>query len=169
MEPLICCKIGLMRVVKRATSLFSTFCSNVAKQVSRFPVPELQPAKTAVCTECPRLSEHIARSQPQKKGKTSIAATSEKRRPFQQARLNRLKFVPLIKIYTENLNSVSCNSLPMPQTLRLLTPLKLLAFELLEFYSQVDSYFINSYPHYGRFVAVFQSIRTQLSKNNTTR
>ena len=42
MEPLICCKIGLMRVVKRATSLFRTFCSNVSKQVARFLLPFFQ-------------------------------------------------------------------------------------------------------------------------------
>ena len=28
-----------MRVVKRATSLFNSFCSNVAKQVARFLLP----------------------------------------------------------------------------------------------------------------------------------
>ena len=33
---LICCKTGLMWVVKRATSLFNSFCSNVARQVARF-------------------------------------------------------------------------------------------------------------------------------------
>ena len=31
-----CCKTGLMWVVKRATSLFNSFCSNVARQVARF-------------------------------------------------------------------------------------------------------------------------------------
>ena len=36
---LICCKTGLMWVVKRATSLFNSFCSNVAKQVARFLLP----------------------------------------------------------------------------------------------------------------------------------
>ena len=41
---LICCKTGFMWVVKRATSLFDSFCSNVAKQVAgffvaRFSVP----------------------------------------------------------------------------------------------------------------------------------
>ena len=30
---LICCKTGLMWMVKRATSLFNSFCSNFAKQV----------------------------------------------------------------------------------------------------------------------------------------
>ena len=30
---------GLNEVVKRATSLFNSFCSNVAKQVARFSVP----------------------------------------------------------------------------------------------------------------------------------
>ena len=33
---LICCKTGFMWVVKRATSLFISFCSNVSKQVERF-------------------------------------------------------------------------------------------------------------------------------------
>ena len=33
---LIFCKTGLMWVVKRSTSLFNSFCSNVAKQVERF-------------------------------------------------------------------------------------------------------------------------------------
>ena len=33
---LICCKTGLVWVVKRITSLFNSFCSNVAKQVARF-------------------------------------------------------------------------------------------------------------------------------------
>ena len=33
---LICCKTGLMWVVKRATLLFKSFCSKVAKQVARF-------------------------------------------------------------------------------------------------------------------------------------
>ena len=33
---LICSKTGLMWVVKRTTSLFNSFCSNVAKQVARF-------------------------------------------------------------------------------------------------------------------------------------
>ena len=41
---LICCKTGFMLVVKRATLLFDSFCSNVAKQVAgvffaRFSVP----------------------------------------------------------------------------------------------------------------------------------
>ena len=36
---LICCKTGLMWVVKRATSLFNSFCSNVARQVARFMLP----------------------------------------------------------------------------------------------------------------------------------
>ena len=36
---LICCKTGLMWVVKRATSLFNSFCSNVARQVARFLLP----------------------------------------------------------------------------------------------------------------------------------
>ena len=31
---LICCKTGLMWLVKRATLLFSSFCSNVARQVA---------------------------------------------------------------------------------------------------------------------------------------
>ena len=35
----ICCKTGLMWVVKRATSLFNSFCNNVAKQVARFLLP----------------------------------------------------------------------------------------------------------------------------------
>ena len=33
---LICCKTGLMWVVKRATSLFNSFSSSVARQVARF-------------------------------------------------------------------------------------------------------------------------------------
>ena len=33
---LICCKTGLMWMVKRATSLFNSFCSNVARQVACF-------------------------------------------------------------------------------------------------------------------------------------
>ena len=33
---LICRKIGFMWVVKRTTSVFNSFCSNVAKQVARF-------------------------------------------------------------------------------------------------------------------------------------
>ena len=33
---LICCKTGFMWGVKCATSLFISFCSNVAKQVARF-------------------------------------------------------------------------------------------------------------------------------------
>ena len=36
---LICCKTGLMWVVKRATSLFNSFRSNLAKQVARFLFP----------------------------------------------------------------------------------------------------------------------------------
>ena len=36
---LICCKTGLMWVVKCATSLFISFCSNVAKQFARFLLP----------------------------------------------------------------------------------------------------------------------------------
>ena len=36
---LICCKICLMWTVKRATSLFKSFCSNVAKQVARSCYP----------------------------------------------------------------------------------------------------------------------------------
>ena len=36
---LICCKTGLMWVVKRATSLFNSFCSNVARQGARFMLP----------------------------------------------------------------------------------------------------------------------------------
>ena len=36
---LICRKIGFMWVVKRTTSLFDSFCSNVAKQVARFLLP----------------------------------------------------------------------------------------------------------------------------------
>ena len=36
---LICFKTGFMWVVKRATSLFNSFCSNVAKQVACFLLP----------------------------------------------------------------------------------------------------------------------------------
>ena len=36
---LICCKTGFMWVVKRATSVFNSFCSNVAEQVARFLLP----------------------------------------------------------------------------------------------------------------------------------
>ena len=36
---LICCNTGLMWVVNRATSLFNSFCSNVARQVARFLFP----------------------------------------------------------------------------------------------------------------------------------
>ena len=36
---LICCKTGWMWVVKRAASLFNSFCSNIAKQVARFCCP----------------------------------------------------------------------------------------------------------------------------------
>ena len=36
---LICCKTGFIWVVKRATSLFNWFCSNVTKQVGRFLLP----------------------------------------------------------------------------------------------------------------------------------
>ena len=36
---LICCKTGLMWVVKRATSLFNLFSSSVARQVARFLLP----------------------------------------------------------------------------------------------------------------------------------
>ena len=37
----ICCKRGLMWMVKRTTSLFNSFCSNVAKRVARFLLPVL--------------------------------------------------------------------------------------------------------------------------------
>ena len=37
---------GLMWVVKRATSLFNSFCSNVAKQVARFLLPVLPKLST---------------------------------------------------------------------------------------------------------------------------
>ena len=36
---LICCMPGLMWVVKRATSLFTSFCYSVARQVARFLLP----------------------------------------------------------------------------------------------------------------------------------
>ena len=36
---LICCKTGLMWVVKRATSLFNSFCSNIARQVACVLLP----------------------------------------------------------------------------------------------------------------------------------
>ena len=36
---MIFCKTGLMWVVKRATSLFNSFCSNVARQVACFLLP----------------------------------------------------------------------------------------------------------------------------------
>ena len=36
---LICCKIGLMRVVKPATRLFNLFCGSVAKKVACFWLP----------------------------------------------------------------------------------------------------------------------------------
>ena len=36
---LICCKTGLMWVVKRAKSLFNLFCGNVVRQVARFLLP----------------------------------------------------------------------------------------------------------------------------------
>ena len=36
---LMCCKTGFMLVVKRATSLYNSFCSNVARQVARFLLP----------------------------------------------------------------------------------------------------------------------------------
>ena len=35
----ICCKTGFTWVVKRATPLFHSFCSNVAKQVTCFLLP----------------------------------------------------------------------------------------------------------------------------------
>ena len=38
-DNLICCKTGLTWVVKRATSLFNSFYSNVARQVVRFLLP----------------------------------------------------------------------------------------------------------------------------------
>ena len=38
---LICCKTGLMWVVKRAISLFNLLYSNVARQVARFHAPLL--------------------------------------------------------------------------------------------------------------------------------
>jgi len=37
---------GLMWVVKRATSLFNSFCSNVARQVARFLLPVFPYLKT---------------------------------------------------------------------------------------------------------------------------
>ena len=36
---LICCKTDFMWVVKRTTSLFNSFCSNVEKQAARFLLP----------------------------------------------------------------------------------------------------------------------------------
>ena len=36
---LICCKTDFMLVVKRAISLYNSFCSNVARQVARFLLP----------------------------------------------------------------------------------------------------------------------------------
>ncbi|CAH3045994.1 unnamed protein product [Porites evermanni] len=47
---LICCKTGLMWVVKRATSLFNSFCSNVSRQVMR------QRSRAVYC--CPQC-EHL--------------------------------------------------------------------------------------------------------------
>ena len=44
---LICCKTGLMlRVVKRTTSLFNSFYSNVARRVARFLLPVFPYLKT---------------------------------------------------------------------------------------------------------------------------
>ena len=39
---LICCKTGLMWVVKRTTSLYNSFSSSVARQVARFSVPKVR-------------------------------------------------------------------------------------------------------------------------------
>ena len=36
---LICCKTGVMWVIKSATSLFNLFCSNVVRQVAHFLLP----------------------------------------------------------------------------------------------------------------------------------
>ena len=36
---LICCKTGLIWVIKRTTTLFNSFCGNVARQVARFLLP----------------------------------------------------------------------------------------------------------------------------------
>ena len=46
---LICCKTGLMWVVKRAISLFNSFCSSVARQVAR-PLLPVFPAYLKSCS-----------------------------------------------------------------------------------------------------------------------
>ena len=46
---LICCKTGLMWVVKRAISLFNSFCSSVARQVAR-PLLSVFPAYLKSCS-----------------------------------------------------------------------------------------------------------------------
>ena len=48
---LICCKTGLMWVVKSATSLFNLFCSNVARQVVCFLLPVFTHLKFGSCQE----------------------------------------------------------------------------------------------------------------------
>ena len=46
---LICCKTGLMWVVKRTISLFNSFCSSVARQVAR-PLLPVFPAYLRSCS-----------------------------------------------------------------------------------------------------------------------
>ena len=58
---LICCKTGLMWVVKHATLQFNSFCSNGARQVARFLLPVFPYLKikhwtweTMICTSIPK-------------------------------------------------------------------------------------------------------------------
>ena len=55
------------------------------------------------------------------RNRQNVNSGEEREKTAALARKAKLNFVPLIKIYHDNLNSASCNSPSMPQTLRLLT------------------------------------------------
>ena len=78
---LICCKTGLMWVVKRATSLFNSFCSNVARQVARLllPVfPYLKVARHILSCPIPPKFEHKPRRHKESFGKIATTVVLDK-------------------------------------------------------------------------------------------
>ena len=86
---LICCETGLIWVVKRATSLFNSFCSNVAKQVARFLSPVFPNLKrqaikipASKCDSYTRMMQMMQMNLPADWPKTGLARDSQTRTRF---------------------------------------------------------------------------------------
>ena len=81
---LIWCKTGLMWVVKHAKSLFNSFCSNLAKQVARFLLPDFpylkrQAIPASKCGSCTLIMQMMQMNPPADWLKTVLARDSQTR------------------------------------------------------------------------------------------